>query len=283
MPGRGRQISDGPVVSVVPPPGQTVYAEILTTSGTEVLSVRRLPDVTIRLDRVGDEPEESAGGDIGRGVDREGCHRSAYPNLDYEVTETTTYNFRVSSTPRDLTRAGARNGIVRAARNVFDTRNGCRMGGRVPVALKYGGRTGAPAQGGDGLCGLNDNRSVVAFGDLKSGVLAAACTISEDRQVLTSDIKINRADYRWTINPGSRSCSRAYDVESVMTHEWGPRLRARTRLRERQPQPDHELHHQRSLPGRREVARPGRRGGPGRGVTLNGSPAHLAGNYPAIT
>lgn len=154
-------------------------------------------------------------------VDREGCHRSAYTNLTYKVTETTTYNFRVSSTPRDLTRTGARNGIMRAARNVFDTRNGCRTGGRVPVALKYGGQTGAPAQVGDGLCGLNDNRSVVAFGDLKSGVLAAACTISEDRQVLSLDIKINRADYRWTINPGSRSCSRAYDVESVMTHEWG--------------------------------------------------------------
>jgi hypothetical protein len=71
MPGRGRQISDGPVVSVVPPPGQTVYAEILTTSGAEVLSVRRLPDVTIRLDRVGDEPEESAGAmSVGRSTEK---------------------------------------------------------------------------------------------------------------------------------------------------------------------------------------------------------------------
>jgi hypothetical protein len=57
MAGRGRQISDGPVVSAVPPPGQTVYAEIPITSGAEELSVRRLPDGTIRLDRVGDEPE----------------------------------------------------------------------------------------------------------------------------------------------------------------------------------------------------------------------------------
>jgi hypothetical protein len=57
MAGGGRQISDGPVVSAVPPPGQTVYAEIPITSGAEELSVRRLPDGTIRLDRVGDEPE----------------------------------------------------------------------------------------------------------------------------------------------------------------------------------------------------------------------------------
>lgn len=45
------------LVSAVPPPGRTVYAEILITSGAEELSVRRLPDGTIRLDRVGDEPE----------------------------------------------------------------------------------------------------------------------------------------------------------------------------------------------------------------------------------
>ena len=226
-PAGGRSISDGPVGSVVPPPGQTVYAEVLTTSGAEELSVRRLPDGTIRLDHVGEEPGESAGGDLGRAVDREGCYRDAYTDYDHKVTERATYNFRVSTTPRDLSRGEARDAITRAARNVFDTRNGCRMGDRVPAALEYGGRTGAPAQVGDGLCGENDGRSVVAFGDLKGGVVAAACTISGDRpnypydEVLSADIKINRADHRWTTSPNSRSCSRAYDAEAVMTHEWG--------------------------------------------------------------
>ncbi len=222
-----RRISDGAVASVVPPPGQTVYAEVLTTSGAQELSVRRLPDGTIRLDHVGEEPDESAEGDLGRAVDREGCYSDAYTDYGYKVTESTTYNFRVSSTPRDLTRIEARNAIARAARNVFDTRNGCRMGDRVPVAMRYGGQTGAPAQVGDGRCGLNDGRSVVAFGNLKSGVVAAACTISGDRpnyeydEVLSADIGINRADFRWTTSPNSRSCSRAYDVEGVVTHEWG--------------------------------------------------------------
>ena len=226
-PAGDRSISDGAVASAVPSPGQTVYAEVLTTSGAEELSVRRLPDGTIRLDHVGGEPEESAGGDLGRAVDREGCQSDAYTYYDWKVTEKATYNFRVSTTPRDLARGEARDAIMRAARNVFDTRNGCRMGDRVSVALQYGGRTGAPAQVGDGICGENDGRSVVAFGDLRSGVVAAACTISDDRpnyeydQVLSADIKINRGDYRWTTDPNSRSCSRAYDVEAVMTHEWG--------------------------------------------------------------
>ncbi len=226
-PAKGRRISDGPVGSAVPPPGQTVYAEVLTTSGAEELIVRRLPDGTIRLDHVGEEPDESAGKDLGRAVDREGCHSDAYTNYDWKVTEKATYEFKASTTPRDLGRGEARNAITRAARNVFDTRNACRMGDRVPVALEYGGRTGAPAQLGDGLCGEDDGRSVVAFGDLRSGVVAAACTITGDRpnypydEVLSADIKINRGDYRWTTDPNSRSCSRAYDVEAVMTHEWG--------------------------------------------------------------
>lgn len=127
------------------PPGQTVYAEILTTSGAQELSVRRLPNGTIRLDHVGEEPDESAKGDLDRAVDRNGCSSDAYTEYGYKVTETATYNFRVSSTPSDLGRVEARNAIARAARNVFDTRNGCRMGDRVPVALKYGGQTGATA------------------------------------------------------------------------------------------------------------------------------------------
>ena len=223
----GREIEDGPVVTAVPPPGRTVYAELLTTSGAQELSVRRRPDGTIQLGHVGDEPEEAAAGDLGRAVGREGCYSDAHTDWDYKVTETKTYNFRVSTTPSYLKRYAASNGIMKAALNVFDTRNDCRMGDRVPVAFKYGGRTGAPAQIGQGLCGLDDGRSVVAFGDLRRGVLAATCAIIADRpayvydEVVSVDIMINRADFRWTANPGSRSCSRAYDLQGVMTHEWG--------------------------------------------------------------
>ena len=221
-----RRIVDGPVASVVPPAGKSVYAEVLTTSGAQELGVERLPDGTVELTHVGDESEEPAApADLSRATDREGCFNPTYTDLDHKVTGTLDYRFRVSTTPPGLGRLAARNAIKKGALNVFGTRNNCRMGDRVPVALRYTGRTGVPAQVGDGLCGTNDGLSVVAFGDLKSGVVAAACTISNSRpaldEVVAADIKINRTDYRWTAAPNSRSCRGAYDVEAVTTHEWG--------------------------------------------------------------
>ena len=228
-----RQIVDGPVSIVVPPAGRTVYAEVLTTSGAEELEVRRQLDGAVELTRVGDE--SGAEGDAGteepdavtpfRSSGREGCADLANTDLDHKVTETMKFEYRVSTTPRSLRRVAARNAIRRGAANVFDTRSNCRLGDRVPVGMTYGGKTGVPAQAGNGLCGLDDGRSVVAFGDLMGGTLAAACTISRGRpgydEVVSADIKINRADYRWTNSPNSGSCNKAYDVESVMTHEWG--------------------------------------------------------------
>jgi hypothetical protein len=220
-----RRIVDGPVASVVPPVGQSVYAEVLTTSGAQELGVERLPGGTIELTHVGEESEEPAASDLSRATNREGCFNPTYTDLDHKVTGTLDYRFKVSTTPPGLARLAARNAIRKGALNVFGTRNNCRMGDRVPVALRYTGSTGAPAQVGDGLCGTNDGLSVVAFGDLRSGVVAAACTISNSRpaldEVVAADIKINRVDFRWTTVPDSRSCRGAYDVEAVTTHEWG--------------------------------------------------------------
>lgn len=228
----GRQIVDGPVSSVVPPAGEGVYAEIITTSGAQELGLRRQLDGAVELTHVGDElgaeggaGTEEAGTGTFRAAGREGCADPANTDLDHKVTETLEFGFRVSTTPRSLRRVAATNAIRRGAANVFDTRSNCHLGDRVPVAMTYGGKTGVPAQAGNGPCGLNDGRSVVAFGNLRSGILAAACTISQGRpgydQVVSADIKINRADFRWTNTPNSRSCQGAYDVEAVMTHEWG--------------------------------------------------------------
>lgn len=226
-----RQIVDGPVASVVPPAGRGVYAEVLTTSGAQELGVRRLPGGAVELTHVGNEsgaaagPEGAAAGDLSRATSREGCFDPANTNLDRKVAGTLDYNFNVSTTPPNLSRLATRNAIRAGGLNVFNTRNDCRLGDRVPVALRYAGGTWAPAQVGDGICGANDGRSVVAFGNLGDGVLAATCTISQGRpgydEVLAADVKINRADFRWTTAPDSGSCRGAYDVGGIMTHEWG--------------------------------------------------------------
>jgi hypothetical protein len=54
-PVEGRRIVDGDVESLVPPPGEGVYTEVLTTSGAQELEVARRADGTIELDHVGDE------------------------------------------------------------------------------------------------------------------------------------------------------------------------------------------------------------------------------------
>jgi hypothetical protein len=107
-------------------------------------------------------------------------------------------------------------------RVVADTANSCRLGDRVPVALRYGGNTPAHAQVGDGLCGTDD-RSVVSFGSFREGILAATCTLSGERtgynEVRVSDVNVNIKILTWTVNADSRSCSKRWDLEPVMTHE----------------------------------------------------------------
>jgi len=61
----GREIADGEVGSDVPPAGESVHAEVLTTSGAEELEVRRREDGTIELQSVGEEAE-AAGGDLAK-------------------------------------------------------------------------------------------------------------------------------------------------------------------------------------------------------------------------
>ncbi len=102
---------------------------------------------------------------------------------------------------------------------------------------------GVPALMGAGLCDTDDGRSVVAFGDLKSGVVAAACTISEGGpvydEVAAADGKINRADSRWTAKLGSRSCRGAYLLRGGRHGaRVGPLVRPRSRPLEGPPRPD---------------------------------------------
>ncbi|HEV8045217.1 MAG TPA: matrixin family metalloprotease [Rubrobacter sp.] len=222
----GRPIVDGPVGSFVPAPGVGVYAEALTTSGGQVLEVRRRADGAVQIDHAGGESDAAAEeGSLRLPGGAGECSDRAYTDLSYSVASTLRYRFGVATTPREISRPAARDAIRRAAVNVFSTTNDCRLGDRVPVALRYDGNTAARAQVGNDLCGKDDGRSVVSFGRLRPGVLAATCTLFEEgssyNEVTVSDVKVNYKDFKWTTKPNSKSCSRKFDLESVMTHEWG--------------------------------------------------------------
>jgi hypothetical protein len=216
----GREIEDGEVGSVVPAPGESVHAEVLTTTGAEELEVGRREDGTIELGSVG-EDAEAAGEDFAKAGSPGECSDPEYTHGDRRLSSALRYRFNRSTTPSELRPGAAADAIRRGGTRVANTKSNCRMGDRVPVGLVYEGKTGQGANI-DGLsCGDGDGNSVVAFGDLPGGVLAATCNWGRYGDTVTSDIKINKQGVRWTTSPRSGSCQGMWDLEGVMTHERG--------------------------------------------------------------
>jgi hypothetical protein len=222
----GREIEDGEVGSAVPPAGETVHAEVLTTSGAEELEIGRRGDGTIELRAVGEEAQ-AAGGDLSKSGSPGGCSDPEYTDGERRVPEGSPLHYEINSasTPTELRAGDAVDAIRRAGARVADTRSNCRMGDRVPARLIYEGKTGQGADV-DGLsCGNNNGNSVVAFGALPSGILAVTCNWGVARpgydNTVASDIELNKRGVKWTTSPRSGSCAGKYDLEGVMTHERG--------------------------------------------------------------
>lgn len=227
----GRPIVDGAIGAALPPPGEGVYVEALTTDGAQELEIRHLRDGTLRIDRAGKESEAGeALGEAGRDVVSSGargeCRDAAYTGAKWRVAKTFRYKINWKTTPSELSRVSAVTAIRRAGGNITDTANGCKLGDRVPAGIVYEGYSPARAGvGADSRCTGNDRTSVVSFGDLGSKTFATTCTYYAFKRgfdkVTSSDVKINKADRRWTTKPRARSCKRSIDLEGVMTHERG--------------------------------------------------------------
>jgi hypothetical protein len=216
----GREIEDGEVGSVVPAPGESVHAEVLTTTGAEELEVGRREDGTIELGSVG-EDAEAGGGSFAKAGSLGECSDPEYTHGERRLSSALRYRFNRSTTPSELRPGDAVDAIRRGGTRVANTKSNCRMGDRVPVGLVYEGKTGQGANI-DGLsCGDSDGNSVVAFGDLPGGVLAVTCNWGRYDNTVASDIKINKQGVRWTTSPRSGSCQGMWDLEGVMTHERG--------------------------------------------------------------
>jgi hypothetical protein len=227
----GRVITDSGVQAVLPAAGQGVYVEALTTEGAQELEVTRYRDGTVELEHVGDEVEEARASlsvvtDARRRRSDE-CRDSAFANNGWRVTAGFGYNFNRSTTPSEVSAAAAAGAIKAGGTNITSTKNNCRLPDGVTAELRYLRDTNATADiDTDGCTTTSDRLNVVSFGDLVGGTLAIACTRfgfnpSGYDEVTEADIKVNKADFNWTVNPGSRSCRNSYDLQSVMTHERG--------------------------------------------------------------
>jgi Matrixin len=135
--------------------------------------------------------------------------------------------------PPELDPDAAAGAINAGGTNITSVRNNCRFadadGVPAEAELTYLGDTNATADIDREECTrTSDGNNVVSFGDLTRGVLAVAFTRftfipsePDYGEVVEADIKVNKADFKWTVNPGSRSCRNRHDLQSVMTHERG--------------------------------------------------------------
>ena len=231
-PAKGRVIEDVGVGSVIPEPGEGVYAEALTTAGAQELEVTRFPDGTIELEHVGDDSGdlpaiEPATEALAAARASGECSDDAYTNLSWRVTEELglSYSFNRSSTPREIRADAAQGAISSGGTNITGTRNNCGLEDQVPAEMTYLGDTNSDANISRTNCESNDGSSVVSFGDLADSTLAGTCTWrdnpSRPNEVTESDVKINKANFNWAANPRARTCRDKHDLQSVMTHEWG--------------------------------------------------------------
>ena len=225
-PVEGREISDGLVGTVVPPPGRGVYAEALTPGGAQELEVRRQEDGAIEVDHAGPESRAKNGGATLKVAARSTgeCGDVAFDANPYRVEGSFPYRINWRTTPRDLPRISVIGAIRRAGGGVANTVNGCKMGDRVPAGVVYEGYTANQADREYGECTRSDGVSVVSFGHLPVA-LAVTCTYfdigPDGNRVLSSDVKIDKTGRHWTTKPNSRKCRGRYDLQAVMTHERG--------------------------------------------------------------
>lgn len=146
------------------------------------------------------------------------------------------WKLNVDSIPNpNLGEDPARDAIRNGVQNVISVNGGaCNWADNVDAAAGYQGDTNAVADisyqsvGGEleSTCLGNDGLSAVSFGDRQPGVLATTCTYTHSgatpqqlRRGHESDVEVDR-DRPWSTIIGD-DCSGTWDLESVMTHEFG--------------------------------------------------------------
>jgi hypothetical protein len=223
----GKVITDNGVGTVLPSPGQGIQVDALTTEGSQELEVTRSRNGTVDLEHIGDESAEALlKPEVAPASGPGECSDRAFTDWPYRVEFNLRWFFNKNTTPNELSGKRALSAIRRGTENITDSQSDCRRGDVVPHFMSFQGSTDAHAQvDASGRCSGNDRMTVVSFGDLPQDKLAIACTIFEEddhhNRTKWSDILINRSDRKWTTNPGGRSCTGKYDLESVVTHERG--------------------------------------------------------------
>ncbi|MEX0833578.1 MAG: matrixin family metalloprotease [Actinomycetota bacterium] len=223
---------DNGVAAQVPPPGTGVSVTADTVSGHQVLTVETAPDGTVKVKDRGDESSDAHEASMASGAVRgknpcptcpTECNDSSYKLLSYKESVGMTWFFKRSSAPSNIGASAAQSALVAAANRVTNSSNACGMSDQVSAVHAFLGDTTASSNiSKDIRCLTNDNQSTVDFAPLNGPAVTCAwySVLPGTDEVSAADIRISNS-MKWTTNPGSRTCSRAWDVQGIGAHEFG--------------------------------------------------------------
>ena len=221
----GRAIMDHGVGTVIPEPGESVFAEAMSPEGNQQLVVINPPGDKLLLQEVGLEAEEREAAPLATRRGSSACSDLHYKSWGMRLNHYLRWYFNGKSTPSRMSKVAVLGAMKRASVNVSGVQDTCGVSDHVPAVLRYVGATRESVNMNTrGVCKANDHKSVVGFGDLPSGYTGKACVWAwiqdgPDR-INSSDVRLNKSDYSWTARV-TGSCRGRHDVESTMTHERG--------------------------------------------------------------
>lgn len=228
--GQPIEVEDG-IVLYAPEPGQQTTIEVIYTDG--VMATASLThDLDGRMfighpdDDLVSVPENTSASCLGKCLDPLYSFNETPPA---RWTDELQWYYRTLNSP--VGDGVATDVFEYAAAAVPTARNACGLADNINATEAYQGQItgtgpGVPFSGGTVSCAVNDGINVVGWGALPSDVLGVACHYDQQdtparRRMTGMGIKLNK-DSEWftgTSVPGS--CSGAYSLRAVATHEFG--------------------------------------------------------------
>lgn len=175
----------------------------------------------------GADPSRDAAEDKNSAAPR-ACKDGTYNLERYFVSGVYAWQFNSATVPNEVTGHGALQAVQDGTQVWPALRNSCGLQDNVAVDQRYDGTTSRRAdiepgpQDSSLKCRARDGFTTVDFGDLPKQYVGGTCTSwNGQNQVVESDMRLNKADWKWTTNPGAGGCSVAYSIRAVTAHERG--------------------------------------------------------------
>lgn len=227
-------IVDNGVSALVPPRGEAVTVNSMTTTGSEELTLVHDAAGRLVVENAGSERAamaseasaiaSAAPTDYGSGAPE--CFDDANNEADWQESDTHQWFINPSGTPGNIGTTAARTALLRGADNIVNARTDCGIfsPGNGPTGARHslaGTTTNRPNINGSGggSCTSRDGINTRGWG-AGGDFLAVACT---HYYFLTGEVSesdhLYNTNFRWYT--GGTNCVLQYDLESVTTHEWG--------------------------------------------------------------